>query len=513
MKAHPKLLVRIPGLSPHDPGRVLQSPGARKLPKEPAYHWTQYVKFDRVAICRCFTAIRRYLRRKCAWMDGPEAAHLAADRQDRLIDVGVGGPPPQAQAQRALRQMAAAPQSAQHIGGIPAGRTAGGTGGERKLGETGHEALPLHALERHRENVWDPHSLVTVQVHAAQPRKPAPEPIAQARETFRLDRSRAGEHAGDSKSDHLMSGQRAGPQAPLLPAAKGHRAQTGAALRAHIERANSLGAIELVRREAQEIDRQSAHVEGELPRRLRRIGMEQNAAFGAERAEGCDVCDDAGLIVDLHEADEHGVGADRSCERLGRDPSGTIRRQIRHGIAFFFQVAAGIEHRTMLDAGRDDVPAAVGVGARDAQDREVVRLRGAGGEDDLGGLGADQRCDFIARALDARLRAPAKLVSARGGIGEIAVCAQAFAHRLSDERIHRRRRRIVQINGRRPHEPRVPAGRRRFCTAEKKPRRMLTSFSSGSARCRSRRKRAMRCVPLSVRSRKSTSSSTAAQCS
>ena len=41
-----------------------------------------------------------------------------------------------------------------------------------------------------------------------------------------------------------------------------------------------------------------------------------------------------------------------------------------------------------------------------------------------------------------------------------------------------------------------PARRRRLCTAVRMPRRMLTSFRSSSARCRKRRMRAMRCVPL-----------------
>jgi len=110
---------------------------------------------------------------------------------------------------------------------------------------------------------------------------------------------------------------------------------------------------------------------------------QRNAALGAQGAERGHICDHADLVVDLHEADEHGVRAQRAGQHLRRNAPGAIRRQIRHRVAFLFQVPAGIEHRAMLDAGGDDVTAAAGIAAGNAQDCKVIGLRAARGKDDF----------------------------------------------------------------------------------------------------------------------------------
>ena len=79
----------------------------------------------------------------------------------------------------------------------------------------------------------------------------------------------------------------------------------------------------------------------------------------------------------------------------------------------------------MLDARRDDVPAAIRIRARHAENREVVRLRGAGGEDDLARLRADERRDLCARGFDARLGAPAERMRGGDGVAESAPRASA----------------------------------------------------------------------------------------
>ncbi len=67
----------------------------------------------------------------------------------------------------------------------------------------------------------------------------------------------------------------------------------------------------------------------------------------------------------------------------------------------------------MLDPRAHDVPAPVCVGARRAEDGQIVGFRGAGGEDDLFGGGADQRRDLGPRPLDALRRAAAEDVRDR----------------------------------------------------------------------------------------------------
>ena len=59
-----------------------------------------------------------------------------------------------------------------------------------------------------------------------------------------------------------------------------------------------------------------------------------------------------------------------------------IDAQERHLVAVALEVLADLQHGRMLDGGGDDVPP-VRIGLGRAEDRRVVALRGAGGEEDL----------------------------------------------------------------------------------------------------------------------------------
>ncbi len=74
--------------------------------------------------------------------------------------------------------------------------------------------------------------------------------------------------------------------------------------------------------------------------------------------------------------------------------------------AFALQLLQRIEHGLVLGLGRNEVSAAIGVEARDAEDREVVRLGRAGSPDDAVRPRADRRGDLRARlSRPARARA------------------------------------------------------------------------------------------------------------
>ena len=105
---------------------------------------------------------------------------------------------------------------------------------------------------------------------------------------------------------------------------------------------------------------------------------------------------------------------------LGRHAAGLVRLDQRDREALLLELLAGVEHRLVLGARAHDVAAAAPArarGARHAEQRQVVGLGGAGGEDDLARRGADQRGDLGARRLDALLRRESRPVRGRGGIG------------------------------------------------------------------------------------------------
>ena len=92
-----------------------------------------------------------------------------------------------------------------------------------------------------------------------------------------------------------------------------------------------------------------------------------------------------------------------------------IDRQPRHAEAFLFlQVLAGVQHRVMLRGAGDHVLSARGVRPREADDREVVRLGAAAGEDDLVRLRAEQPRQPVARIIDRRPRLAPRRMDARG---------------------------------------------------------------------------------------------------
>jgi hypothetical protein len=80
-----------------------------------------------------------------------------------------------------------------------------------------------------------------------------------------------------------------------------------------------------------------------------------------------------------------------------------------------------------------------------ALEGQVVRLGGAGGEDDLLAGAADERRDLLARPIYCRLRLPAERVVAAGRIAE--VLGKVRQHRLDHARIDPRGGVVVHEDG------------------------------------------------------------------
>jgi hypothetical protein len=111
-----------------------------------------------------------------------------------------------------------------------------------------------------------------------------------------------------------------------------------------------------------------------------------------------EVLDDARLVVHGHDGDEEGRGLQRLAQHVEVEEAVRAHRQDDGLEALGAQVAHGFEHAFVLGRERDDAARALLAGeAGGALDGDVVGFRGAGGEDHLARLGADQLGDLAAR--------------------------------------------------------------------------------------------------------------------
>ena len=152
---------------------------------------------------------------------------------------------------------------------------------------------------------------------------------------------------------------------------------------AHVESACTLGSVVLVPGERQEIDPKLVHVEGNLARSLRRVGVQEDAARLRDGANFSERLQYADLVVCRHHRDEDRAFGDRSLQLVEVDEALCVDPQPGHPAAFALEPLARVEHRFVLGRHGDDVIAAIAEGMCDALDGEVVRFGRPAGEDDL----------------------------------------------------------------------------------------------------------------------------------
>src|SRR5258708_5161444 len=94
------------------------------------------------------------------------------------------------------------------------------------------------------------------------------------------------EVASFAKTDDTRHGQRPAAQAALVPAAieQGFRPNPGVTA-AHVESANALGTVNLVSRQADEVDAHRFDIDGHLADRLHGVAVKENAALLAKAAD------------------------------------------------------------------------------------------------------------------------------------------------------------------------------------------------------------------------------------
>ena len=198
----------------------------------------------------------------------------------------------------------------------------------------------------------------------------------------------------------------------------------------HVQRADSLRAVGLVRCQAHQVDRQRRQVDLDLAGGLRRIDVEDDAALAAHRADRRDILDHADLVVDEHHRDHDRVRPHRRLQPVEVEQAVFLDIEVGDLETLALEFTHRIEHRLVLGLDGDQVLAAGLVEMRGALQRKVVGFGRTGRPDDFARVGADQRGDLLAGILDRLFGFPAPGMAARRRIAEM--FAQPRDHRVDD---------------------------------------------------------------------------------
>ena len=342
-------------------------------------------------------------------------------------------------------QLVAAAQGTQHVGRLQAGRSTGRTGRHRDLLDGHDQRFTLDIVEAHVEVLRDPVFQTAVHVGLGDGRQPFQQTGTQRQRVgVVLGHFQAGNAVGLAHADDLVGGQRARTHAALVATTVRLRLDAHARLAPHEQRAHPLGTVGLVSREAHQVDLQLLQVDLDLAGGLGRIDVEEDLALTQHLADGGNVLDDADLVVDVHDRDQDGVRPDGGLQVLQVDQAVFLHIQQRHLEALALQLAHGVERGLVLGLDGDEVATALLVEVGGTLEREVDRLGGTRGPDQLARITVDQRRDFGTRFLHGLLGLPAIGVAARGGVAE--EFAEIGNHLFRDPGINRGRGGIIEID-------------------------------------------------------------------
>ena len=272
------------------------------------------------------------------------------------------------------------------------------------------------------------------------------QPVAQRAQPGRLaGQLAAGQRRRHAEADDGRHVLGAGAPVPFLtPAGRGGGEARPAP---DPECAGALRAVELVRRDREQIDAERGHVDRQLAGRLHGVGVEQGAVPVRDVGQLRDRLHRADLVVGVHHGDERRVAGDGRLQSRRLDDAGRPGRQQRRRPAPPGQRLQRVENRFVLDRGGDEVTASVRrrrLG--DAADRQVVGFRSAAREDDVAGPGAEELRHRRARVVERRLGRLAERVDA-GRVAEAS--ADRFVHGVGDTRIDRGGGVMIQVDSHR----------------------------------------------------------------
>src|SRR5690349_14207049 len=223
------------------------------------------------------------------------------------------------------------------------------------------------------------------------------------------------------------------------------RPQSERRILAYIQSADALRAVALMRREREQIDVHRLDVQWQFARALRRVDMKCHASLATNRAHCADILNHASLVIHMHERHQLRVRAQRFADLLGLHDAVEPWFQPSDLEPFTLQLLECIDHRFVFSARSDDVTTSISMKARDAKDRQVVRLGGAGRPDDGVRPGANGCRDLLSGLLNQRASTTTEFMAHRRWIAMRALWTQTFNHRFGDARIDGRRRGVVEV--------------------------------------------------------------------
>lgn len=211
-------------------------------------------------------------------------------------------------------------------------------------------------------------------------------------------------------------------KSPFLAASIHERAKGWAiiATSAGDERADAFGCSDFVPGRRDQVHAPDAQWIEDLAKSLGRVNVKVGVAVGEGIGDLGNRLDDARFVVDDHDGDQEGVRSDGLGNGLGRDPPASGGREQVDFEAAPLEGCEGFEHGLVFDEGGNDVPLVVRLTPwRESENRYVVALGGATGEDYLLGLGSGDIGDLPAGQVDTFLGNLAVGVRAAASVAEL----------------------------------------------------------------------------------------------
>ena len=226
----------------------------------------------------------------------------------------------------------------------------------------------------------------------------------------------------------------------------------------NVQRADALGAADLVGGDGDEVRSQAFGGEGHLQKPLDRIGVEEGVPASEQGGHLLHRVAGAGLVIHQHHGHQGGVRPQGLRHLACGDAVLPVRFQIGDGIPLLLQILHALEYGAVLHGGGDDVLAQTAVLPQGSADGPVVPLRTAGGEEEPLRRTAQGGGNGAAVGLQGSLGRPAQVILG-GGVAK--PLRQSFHHGLRHGAGHRGGGSIVQIvqHGIASSQIRGPCGR------------------------------------------------------
>lgn len=157
-----------------------------------------------------------------------------------------------------------------------------------------------------------------------------------------------GDSAGLAETDGEGSSDGTAAKTTLLTTSGQERNETNSGTATDIESTNTLGSVDLVSTDAQEINVHLCHIDGDLADSLGSIGMEEDLLGAAEGSDLLERLNNSDLVVDGHDRDQSGVGANGSLEVVHGDQAVLSDREVGDIEALIAQYTAGIQDTLVL---------------------------------------------------------------------------------------------------------------------------------------------------------------------